>query len=147
MIAMAPTDPHYTIRTKIETKYVHVASLEECLWRYKANNKTRIIVGTIFDVEIGTKATALGRHRTFIFEKFDLGGGDMEVATINIRSVNIHTPEPIFPATGGDGGYRAAADTTTTTGDTIVTDSVSVQIFEAPVPDHLNDEAFRVVVA
>ena len=35
----------------------------------------------------------------------------------------------------------------TTTGDTTVTDPVYVQIFEAPAPDSLNDEEFRVVVA
>ena len=37
--------------------------------------------------------------------------------------------------------------TTTTTGDTTVTDPVSVQFFEAPAPNPLHDEAFRVVVA
>ena len=37
--------------------------------------------------------------------------------------------------------------TTTTTGDTTVTYSVSVQVFEVPATDPLNDEVFRVVVA
>ena len=41
----------------------------------------------------------------------------------------------------------AASVTTTTTGDTTITDPVSVQVFEVPAPDPLNDEAFRVVVA
>ena len=41
----------------------------------------------------------------------------------------------------------AAAATTTTTGDTTVTDPVYVQVSEEPAPDPLNDEAFRVVVA
>ena len=40
----------------------------------------------------------------------------------------------------------AAAATMTTTGYTTVTDPVSVQVFEAPAPDPLNDEAFRFVV-
>ena len=71
----------------------------------------------------------------------------MKVATINILSVKIHTPETPLPYTGGDGGERAAASATTTTGDKTVTYSVSVQVFEAPVPDPLNDESFRVVVA
>ena len=35
----------------------------------------------------------------------------------------------------------------TTTGDTTITNLVSVQVFEAPAPPPLNDEAFRVVVA
>ena len=87
----------------------------------------------------------MGRRRTFIVTKFDLGGGDMKVATINIRIFK----EPLRPATDGDGGGRAAAATTTTTcaGDTTITDPVSVQVFEAPAPENLNDEAFRVVVA
>ena len=71
----------------------------------------------------------------------------MKVATINIRSVKLHTPEPPCPYTGGDGGERSSAATTTTTGNTTVTDPVYVKVFEAPVPDPLNDEAFRVVVA
>ena len=45
----------------------------------------------------------------------------MKVATINIKSVKLHTPEPLRPDTGGDGGERYAAATTTTTGDTTIT--------------------------
>ena len=115
--------------------------------RYRANKKTRILFGTVLEVEIGPKTTALGRRSTFAVARLDLGGGDMKVATINIRSVNIDTPEPLSTYTGGDGGDRAADSTTTTTGDTNVIDLVSVKIFEAPAPDPLNDEAFRVVVA
>ena len=70
----------------------------------------------------------------------------MKVAMINIRSVKIHTPEPPNTSTGGDSGDRAPAYTNTTTGETNVTYPVSVQVFEAPAPDPLNDEAFRVVV-
>ena len=71
----------------------------------------------------------------------------MKVATINISSVNLHTLEPPSPATVGDGVERDASTTTTTTGDTTVTDPVTIQVFEAPAPDPLNNEAFRVVVA
>ena len=89
---MAPTDPYCTIRTKIETKVVHVTSLVELLRRYRANKKTRILVGTILEVGIGLKATALGRRMILFFVKrFDLGGGTMKVDAINIRSVNLHT--------------------------------------------------------
>ena len=131
-LAMAPTDPCRTIGTKIETKEVHVTSLDECLRRYGAKKKTIIIVGTVLEVKIGTKATALGRHRTFFVARFDIGGGAMKVATINIRSVKIHTPKPPRTSTGGDGGERAAAATLTTTGDKTVTDPVSIEVFEAP---------------
>ena len=98
-------------------------------------------------MEIGPKETALGRRRTFVVARFDLGGGALKVAPINIRSVKLHTPEPPRPSTGGDGGQRSAAATKATTGDTTITDTVSIQVFEAPAPDLLNDEAFRVVVA
>ena len=63
---MAPTNPRCTIGTKIETKAVHVTSLAECSRRYRANKKTGIIVGTVLEVEIGLKATDLGRRRTFV---------------------------------------------------------------------------------
>ena len=125
---------------------MHVTSLAKFLRRYKANKKTKIIVGTSLEVEIWPNATALGRRRTFLVAKSDLVGGDMKVATINTRSVNINTPEPLRPATDGDGGDRDAYANMTTTGDTTITDPVSVQVFEAPALDPLNDEAFRVVV-
>ena len=126
---------------------MHFTSLEEWSRHYGANNKTRILVGTVLEVKIGPKETALIRRRTFVVARFYLGGGAMKVDTINIRSVKLHTPEPTCPSTVGDGGDRAAASTTTTTGDTTVTDLVSVQAFEAPAPDPLNDESFRLVVA
>ena len=98
-------------------------------------------------MEIGPKATALGRRRNFVVARFDIGGGAMKMATINIWSVKLHTTEPPCPSTVGDGGERAAASTTTTIGDTTVIDPFSVQVFEAPASDPLNDEAFRVLVA
>ena len=64
----------------------------------------------------------------------------MKVATIIIWSVNIHTTEPPRLSTGGDGGVRAAAATTPTTGYTTIKYPVSVKVFEASAPDPLNDE-------
>ena len=63
--------------------------------------------------------------------------------SINIWSVKLHTPEPPRPSTGDDGGEKASDATKITTGDTTVTYPVSVQVFEAPAPDPLNDEAFK----
>ena len=111
------------------------------------NTKTIILVGTVLEVEIGTKTTALGRRRTFVVAKFYLGGGKIKVATINIRIVKLHTPEHLCTANNGYGGERNAVATTTTIGDTNITDLVSDQVFEAPAPYPLNDEAFRVMVA
>ena len=147
MLAMAPTDPRCTIGTNIKTKAVPVTSMDDFLRRNGENKKTIILVGTVLEVEIGKKETVLGRRRTFVVVIFDLGGGAMKLATINIRSVELHTPEPPRPSTGGGFGERAAATTTTTTGDTTVTNPVSVQVFEAPAPEPLNDEAFIAVVA
>ena len=103
-LAMTPTDPYYTTGTKIENKAVHVTSLAECVRRYGANKKTRILVGTILEMKIGTKATALGRRMTFVVAISNLGRGAMNVATINIWSVKLHTSEPHRPSNGGDGG-------------------------------------------
>ena len=147
MLAMAPTDPRCDIGTKIDTNAVHFTSLAKFSRRYGENKKNIIIVGTFLELEIWPKATALGGRRTFVVARFDLGGGSMKVVTINIRSVKLHTLETPRPFTGGDGGERADVATTTNTGDTIVTYPVSVQVFEAPTPDPLNDESFRVVVA
>ena len=132
MLAMAPNNPRCTIGINIETNAMHVTSLAECLRRYGANKKTRILVGTVLEVEIGMKVTSLGRLRTFVVTRFDLGRGATKVATINIRSVKLHTPEPTLPSTGGDCGERAADNTMTTNGETTVKYPVSVQVFEAP---------------
>ena len=71
----------------------------------------------------------------------------MKLATINIRSVKLHNPEPTSNATDGNGGERGASATTTTARYRTVTYPVYVQVFKSPVPDPLNDEALRVVVA
>ena len=113
-----------------------VTSLAECLRRYRANKKTRIIVDTVVEVEIGSKATIFGRCRHFVVVRFDLGRGAVKVDTINICSVKLNTPEPPRTSTGGGGEERAAAATKTTNEDTTVTDPVSVQVFEAPSPTH-----------
>ena len=88
---MVQIDPLCTIGTKIETKAVHVTSLVECSRRYGSNKKKIILVGIFLEVEIGPKATVFGRRRNFVAAKFYLSGGDTKVATINIRSVKIHT--------------------------------------------------------
>ena len=62
---------------------MHVTSLAELLRTYGANNKTRTLVVTVLEVEIGPKVTALGMCSTFVVARLDLGGGDTKVATIN----------------------------------------------------------------
>ena len=48
--------------------------------------------------------TVLGMHRSFVIARFDIDEGAMKVATINIRSVKIHTTKPPRPDTGDDDG-------------------------------------------
>ena len=114
--------------------------------RYRANKKAVIIIGTVLEVEIGPKVTTSGMCRTFVISKFDIGGRDMKVANINIRSANIHTPEPLRPDTDREGGDSYFAVTTTPNGDKTITDSVYISVFEVPAPNSLNYEALRVVV-
>ena len=71
---MVLPNPFFTIVTKIDTKVVLVNSLSECSRGYRGNKKLRIIIDTVLEVEIGLKATTLGRRRTFVIAKFDLGG-------------------------------------------------------------------------
>ena len=104
MLAVSTPDPRCTIRIKIDTYGMLVTSLAECSRCYRANKKTRILVGTVLDVEMFPKATTSVRRRTFVVAKFDLVGGDTNVATTNIRSVKLHTLEPLYPDTNGDSG-------------------------------------------
>ena len=89
-------------------------------------------------MEIGPKVTTLGRRRNFVVKKIDLGGGEMKLDSISIRSVKIHTLEPLRTDTNCDVGDRAAAATTTTNGDTTITDPVSMRVFKAPASEPLN---------
>ena len=147
MLVMALPDPHYTIRTKIFSKAVLVTSLAQCPRRYGANTKTGILVGTVLEVKVGPKEITLGSRRSYVITKPNLGGGDVKLVTINLRSVNIHTMEPLCPATNDNGGQRSDDVTTTTTKDTIITDPVSIRVFKAPAPDPLNYKALKVVVS
>ena len=79
-------------------------------------------------MEIGSKETALVKLITFVVAKIHLCGGGMKVATINIRTVKIHTQEPFLTTTYGDGEERDTYAITNTTGDTTITDPVSVQV-------------------
>ena len=70
-------------------------------------------------------------RRNFAVAKLDLGREDIKVVTINIRSVKLHTPEPLCPDIDGDGGDRDSAATNTTTGDTTITDPVYIKVLVA----------------
>ena len=96
MLAMSPTNPRCTIGTKINTKAVHVTSLSECSRRYGANKKTTIIVVTVLEVEIGPKATALGRRRTFVVARFDLGRGAMKAKKVELQYITVIVTKPVY---------------------------------------------------
>ena len=93
---MTPTNPRCTIGKDIETKAVHLTSLDKCLRRYRANKKKIILVVTILEVEIGPKATALGRRRTFVVARFDLGVIDGNYPLVIIMASGVITITSFF---------------------------------------------------
>ena len=97
-IHAVPSEPRYRPRPCMSLHWPSSKGATE--WtRY-----SEFFVGTVLKVEIGPKATALGRRSTFVVKRFKLGGGDMTVATINIRSVKLHTTEPPHYSTVCDVG-------------------------------------------
>ena len=55
MLATEPPDPFCIIGTNVDTKVVLDTSLDKCSKRYRDKKKTIILIGTVLDVEIGTK--------------------------------------------------------------------------------------------
>ena len=146
MLAMAPTDPRCTIGTKIETKAVHVTSLDELSRSYGENKKTGIIVGTVLEVEIGPKATVLGRRSTFLLQNSTLAEETQRwtqstsgVSSSTLRNLlvlllvvmvgrGLMLPPQIIPETQ------------------LSQIQYLFKLLDALAPDQFNDEAFRVVV-
>ena len=95
---------------KITAKAVHVTSLAECTRRFGRQNKTKMINGKV--LSIFTKKTATGRNSRYVRGQFDLGGGVLKVADINVRSiklVEVATETPEEPA-GSSGNEQVSPD-------------------------------------
>ena len=93
----------------MEAKALHVTNLAECSRRYGANKGTKMVQGTVVEVEDIVKP-ASRRRSTFITADYDLGGGTIKRRKLNIRSVKAAA---IPPATSPPGDPFA----TPTTGD------------------------------
>ena len=72
---------------KVTAKAVHVTSLAECTRRFGTQNKTKMVNGRVLSVF--TKKIATGRNSRCIRGRFDLGGGALKVADINVRSIKL----------------------------------------------------------
>ena len=60
------------------------------------NNTTRTIVGTVLEVVIGMKATALGRCRTFVVAGFYLGRGAMKAKKVELQYITVIVTKPVY---------------------------------------------------
>ena len=91
-----PTDSRRVVGAIVEAKAIHVTNLAECTRRYGANNKEKIIRGTVMDV-VNTVNPSTNRAATSVIADYDLGGGTVKRKSLNIRSVKNPAPV-IFPA-------------------------------------------------
>ena len=96
---------------KVTAKAVHVTSLAECTRRFGRQNKTKMVNGKVLSTF--TKKTATGRNSRYIRGQFDLGGGVLKVADVNVRSiklVEVATETPEEPAQTTENEAVATAD-------------------------------------
>lgn len=94
------SDQRRIVGGKVKAKACHVTSLSECARRYGANKSTKEVFGIV--VEIKTTKTATNRASTIVVADYDLGGGDIKRASVNIRSVVSVPPEPSPPTPNED---------------------------------------------
>ena len=89
----------YAINNRIVAKAIHVTSESECSRRFGSNAKVKLVTGTVIGVV--NKPTATGRSSWHVKGRFDIGGGTMKVATLNVRSVKMAPSESANDATEG----------------------------------------------
>ena len=89
----------YAINNRIVAKAIHVTSQSECSRRFGSNAKVKLVTGTVIGVV--NKPTATGRSSWHVKGRFDIGGGTMKVATLNVRSVKMAPSESANDATEG----------------------------------------------
>ena len=96
---------------KVTAKAVHVTSLAECTRRFGRQNKTKMVNGNVLSTF--TKKTATGRNSRYIRGQFDLGGGVLKVADVNVRSIKLEevaTETPEEPAETTENEAETTAD-------------------------------------
>ena len=98
-------DPRRAIGARITAKAIHVTNGAECSRRYGANRTKKMLPGVVLDII--NNVTETGRKSCSVVGEFNLGGGCMKRATLNIRSIQIMAPTPtptpvipsVFPST------------------------------------------------
>ena len=82
------------VGSPISAKAMHVTNLAECARRYGKNKKTKILYGTVVE-HLSTQNNPNTRRITnTIVGDYDLGGGTIKRASLNIRSVKAYDPVP-----------------------------------------------------
>ena len=86
------TDPRKIVGNIVEAKALHVTSLAECTRRYGANKASKMLKGVVVDTTT-TTSSKTNRTSTTVTADYNLGGGVIKRATINVRSLKgITTP-------------------------------------------------------
>lgn len=93
-----PPDPRKEIGSRVKAKAIHVSNLAECARRYGKNKLIKVVFGTVLEVINSVNPTS-NRASMYITANYDLGGGTMKEAKLNIRSVKaapleLDAPDP-----------------------------------------------------
>jgi hypothetical protein len=89
---MSEGDSRRKIGAQVTAKACHVVHLSECARRHGALRTTKVVVGTVVEVN-NTRKAPNNRVSTFITADFDIGGGSVKRSTLNIRSVKLFKPD------------------------------------------------------
>jgi hypothetical protein len=81
-----PADPRKVVGSIVEAKALHVTSLAECTRRYGARKTTKMLHGVVVDTTT-TMNSKTNRATTTVTADYNLGGGTVKRATINVRSL------------------------------------------------------------
>jgi hypothetical protein len=76
------------VGSKVHAKALHVTNKAECSRRYGAGKKNKLVEGTALEAKEVQK-TGNSRMSWFITADYNLGGGDIKRAELNIRSVKL----------------------------------------------------------
>jgi hypothetical protein len=83
---MSSNDPRFQVGGPVHAKAIHVTAASECHRRYGSNAKTKLVNGTVSEIQTAPSSTQK-RVVTLVTAMFSLGGQCMKVATLNSRSV------------------------------------------------------------
>jgi Transposase IS4 len=95
---MGKEDPRKVVGSRVSAKACHVTNLAECARRYGANKQTKVVQGTVLSCE-ATVNSKTHRSSWFVVAEYDLGGGTLKKARLNIRSVKAVVDDVIVAPT------------------------------------------------